>query len=142
MKKILCMFCAFPIVMSAYAENNNLTLVCKGTLDYIEYPLKKNLADATISENSTITYNIKNNLLLGNETSIAIASCKFREDKIYCLNDNKIFYRSVSIDRVSGKISDDAKHAIEQKDPSSLFYGITAIRNHFEGMCIPAKRQF
>ena len=142
MKKILCMFCAFPIVMSAYAENNNLTLVCKGTLDYIEYPLKKNLADATISENSTITYNIKNNLLLANETSIATASCKFREDKIYCLNGNKIFYRSVSIDRVSGKISDDAKDAIEINDPSSLFYGIKAIRHHFEGMCLTAKKQF
>lgn len=141
MKLVIILLLCLPVT-SVYAENNNLTLVCKGTLDYIEYPLKKNLADATISENSTITYNIKNNLLLANETSIATASCEFRENKIYCLNDDKNFFRSVSIDRVSGKISDDAKHAININDPSSLFYGITAITTHFEGMCKTAKKQF
>jgi len=140
MKLVIILLLCLPVT-SVYAENNNLTLVCKGTSENLEYPLEK-FGNATISENRTITYHIKNNLLLSNEISIATASCEFRENKIYCLNDDKNFFRSVSIDRVSGKISDDAKHAININDPSSLFYGITAITTHFEGMCKTAKKQF
>ena len=136
MNKYLLFFILCSIGMFAYAENNNLTLLCKGTLEYLEYPLKTNLEDATYRENATISYHIKNNLLLANDVTITSAPCKSSANSIYCTTRRDTdFVRFTSIDRISGKISDDASL------PFNLD-GVTRVRRHFDGTCVPAKKKF
>ena len=136
MNNYLKFFILYSFAMFAYAENYNLTLLCKGTLDYIEYPLKTNLEDATYRENATITYHIKNNLLLANEITITSAPCKIHANNIYCkTSPNTDFYRFTSLDRISGKIYEDASFPLNIE-------GVTGVRRHFEGTCVPSKKKF
>ena len=136
MNKHLLFFILCSIGMFAYAENNNLTLLCKGTLENIEYPLKTNLEDATYRENATISYHIKSNLLLANDVTIASAPCKISANDIYCTTSREAdFVRFTSIDRISGKISDDASLPFKLE-------GVSRVRRHFEGTCVPAKKKF
>ena len=136
MNKYLLFFILCSIGMFAYAENNNLTLLCKGTLEYLEYPLKTNLEDATYRENATISYHIKNNLLLANDVTITSAPCKSSANNIYCTTRlDTDFVRFTSIDRISGKISDDASLPFKLE-------GVSRVRRHFEGTCVPARKKF
>ena len=126
MNKYLLFFILCSIGMFAYAENNNLTLLCKGTLEYIEYPLKTNLEDATYREN----------LLLANDVTITSAPCKSSANNIYCTTSREAdFVRFTSIDRISGKISDDASLPFKLE-------GVSRVRRHFEGTCVPARKKF
>ncbi len=121
---------------NSFAGSNSLTLLCDGTLDFVSYPVKTNVINETVSEHTSITYNIKNNILLPNEISINTAKCDFRENTINCrMEDNYGNYRLFEVDRVSGKVFDESRMPFQ-------VMGAKSARKHFDGICKPAKKQF
>ena len=136
MKKIIVfLFLLFEVII-CFAGGNNLTLLCKGTSEFVAYPVKTNVIDETVSEHASITYVIKNNFLLPNEISLNSPKCDFRENTIHCrMEDNLGNYRLVTIDRISGNIFDEARMPFE-------VMGSKSARKHFDGICKTAKKQF
>jgi hypothetical protein len=136
MKKIIVFLFLFFVKVNSFAESNNLTLLCDGLEEFVAYPVKTNIIDETVSKHISITYVIKNNLLLPNEISMNSPKCDFRENTIHCrMNDSSGNYRLVTIDRISGKVFDEARMPFE-------VMGSKSSRKHFNGICKTAKKQF
>jgi len=136
MKKIILFLSLFFVKVNSFAEGNNLTLLCQGTKDFVAYPVKTNVIDETVSEQTSITYIIKNNSLLSNEISLNSPKCDFRENTIHCrMEDNFGNFRLVTIDRISGNIFDESRIPFE-------INGKKSARTHFDGVCKIAKKQF
>ena len=100
------------------------------------YPIEKNIIDETVSRHVTVTYNIKNNVLVSNHLFLNNAKCDFRENTINCrMQDNDGNYRAVTIDRISGSTNDDNRTPFEVN-------GNKSVHRHFEGVCKTAKKKF
>ena len=134
LKFLFLFFLFFPNI--SFAGNSNLILLCEGTEETVFYPIEKNIIDETVSKLVTVTYNFKNNLLLPNSVSVYNGKCDFRENTIYChKQDNYGNYRLVSVDRISGRISDESSSPFEINGKKSM-------SRHFEGVCKTAKNKF
>lgn len=136
MKKIVVFLFLFFVKVNSFAESNNLTLLCEGTEEMVFYPIEKNIIDETVSRHVTVTYNIKNNVLVSNHLFLNNAKCDFRENTINCrMQDNDGNYRAVTIDRISGSTNDDNRTPFEVN-------GNKSVHRHFEGVCKTAKKKF
>ena len=136
MKKIVVFLFLFFVKVNSFAESNNLTLLCEGTEEMVFYPIEKNIIDETVSRHVTVTYNIKNNVLVSNHLFLNNAKCDFRENTINCrMQDNDGNYRAVTIDRISGSTIDDNRTPFEVN-------GNKSVHRHFEGVCKTAKKKF
>ncbi len=136
MKKIILFLSLFFVKINSFAEGNNLTLLCQGTKDFVAYPVKTNVIDETVIEQTSISYVIKNNLLLPNEMSSNTPKCDFRENTIHCrMEDSFGNFRLVTIDRISGNIFDESRITFEVNGKKSA-------RTHFDGVCKISKKQF
>ena len=148
MKKIVVFLFLFFVKVNSFAESNNLTLLCEGPEEMVFYPIEKNkfyelsdfvsenIIDETVSRHVTVTYNIKNNVLVSNHLFLNNAKCDFRENTINCrMQDNDGNYRAVTIDRISGSTNDDNRTPFEVN-------GNKSVHRHFEGVCKTAKKKF